>query len=80
MHAPGPEGVKLPISGLPLAGRDADPSTITNFNGFAAMAAVTGEVVGSDDKTYPMETDIRVFKGTYRAADGTEHNGVFAFI
>ena len=80
VFAPGPEGGKLPISGFPYTGPNAEPSTITDFDGFAAVAYVVGEATGSDGKTYLLETDIRAFKGSYRAADGSQQEGVFGFV
>ena len=80
VHAPGPDGQTLPVSGFPYEGLNADPSTIGSFKGFVALAYVAGEATGSDGKQYLLETDMRVFKGTYRTADGAEHRGVFGFI
>ena len=80
VFAPGPDGAKLPISGSPFTGLNADPSAIGDFKGFTAAAALVGEVTGNDGKRYLMETDVRAFKGNYRDPSGAEHNGVFAFI
>lgn len=77
---PGPEGTKLPVSGLALSGVNADPSTIGDYDGFSAIAYVVGEATGGDGKTYQLETDIRAFRGRYRAADGSMQMGLFAFI
>lgn len=80
VHAPGPDGKMLPISGFPYSGLNADPTTIGNFDGFTAVAYVTGEATGSDGKKYLLETDIRPFKGTYKDANGMDRTGTFAFV
>lgn len=78
--APGPEGVVLPFTKVPLEGLNVEPSTITDFDGATALAFVIGEATASDGKTYDLETDIRVMKGRYVAADGTTRQGTFALI
>lgn len=80
--APGPKGRKFPYSGFELQGENVEPSTITDFKGFTALAMLVGEKAarGSDGKTYHLESDIRAFDGTYLAADGSRHRGRFAFI
>jgi hypothetical protein len=82
IHAqgPGPEGKGLPISGFPYTGLNSDYTTIGNFDGFTALAYVTGEATGSDGKKYLLETDMRAFKGTYKDANGMERTGTFAFV
>lgn len=80
VHAPGPDGMMLPISGFPYSGLNVDPTTIGNFDGFTAVAYVAGEATGSDGKKYLMETDVRAFKGTYKDAGGMDRTGVFAFV
>lgn len=80
VHAPGPDGKMLPISGFPYTGLNADHTTIGNFDGFSAVAYVAGEATGSDGKKYAMETDVRAFKGTYKDAAGMDRTGVFAFV
>jgi hypothetical protein len=77
---PGDPSVTLPFSGRTLQGFDVDPSTITDFRGFSAVAFHAGTATGSDGKTYNVETDLRAFKGAYVAADGTRRFGSFAFI
>src|SRR5438093_989229 len=72
VHGPGPDGQTLPVSGFPNEGLNADPTTIGSFKGFVALAYVAGEATGSDGRHCLLETDMRVFKGTYRTADGAE--------
>src|SRR4051794_5886059 len=78
--APGDPSVTLPFSGSPLMGFDVDPSTITDFRGFSAVAFHAGTALGSDGATYNVETDLRAYQGTYVAADGSRRVGSFAFI
>ncbi len=70
---PGP--VELGFQGL-----DVEPSTITDFHGFVAMGYLAGTALDTDNKTYDMLNDIRVYDGQYLAADGSRHRGTFAFI
>src|SRR5262245_23379531 len=44
---PGPEE-------LGFQGTDVEPNVITNFQGFAAIAFLAGEALGSDGQTYDM--------------------------
>ena len=74
----GPADITLPISGLQLEGLNVEPSTITDFMGFTALAYHAGTVTGSDGITYNLETDIRVMEGEYVGADGNHHDGTFA--
>jgi hypothetical protein len=78
--APGDPSVTLPFSGASLMGFDVDPSTITDFQGFSAVAFHAGTAIGSDGATYNLETDLRAYKGTYIAADGQRRVASFAFI
>jgi hypothetical protein len=78
--APGDPSVTLPFSGTTLMGFDVDPSTITDFRGFSAVAFHVGTAQGSDGATYNLETDLRVYKGAYIADDGRERFAGFAFI
>ena len=66
---------------LPAAG--AEPSTITNFNGFIGWAAVGGmgtHTVASQSQHLPFDSDMRFMKGEFVGADGRNHHGAFAFI
>jgi hypothetical protein len=75
---PGPEGTFTPIIGIPSAGLDVGPSTMTNFKGFTAFAVAAGQVEGSDGKTCNLESDPRVMEGEYVTKDGPRHRGTFA--
>jgi hypothetical protein len=77
---PGDPSVTLPFTQATPMGFDVDPSTITDFRGFSAVAFHVGAVTGSDGATYDLETDMRAFKGTYVGADDARHSGAFAFI
>jgi hypothetical protein len=78
--APGDPSVTLPFSGATLMGFDVDPSTITDFRGYSAVAFHAGTAVGSDGATYNLETDVRAFQGAYVAVDGERRRQSFAFI
>ena len=78
--APGPKGVVLPFTGVPLQGLNVEPSNITDFKGTTALAYHAGKAKGSDGKTYNLETDFRVMKGRYVSVEGTRRQGTFAEI
>jgi hypothetical protein len=65
---------------------DAEPSTITDFNGFLGLAYISGEVTRTNTatgevRTLPfMNNDMRFMKGNFRGTDGRMHHGAFAFI
>jgi hypothetical protein len=61
-------------------GFDFDPSTITDFRGFSALAYHAGTATGGDGATYNLETHMTVLKGAYVATDGTRRFGTFSFI
>lgn len=71
--APGP-------ADLGFMGEDVEPNTITNFQGFSALAYIGGTATDADGNTYAMFNDMRVFQGTYISADGSVLHGTFAFI
>lgn len=73
--APGPVGLN-PFT----QGEDFEPSTIRNFRGFVAMAYMQGKAKDAAGKEYFLDSDMRVYRGTYIGADGHEHRGTFAFI
>ena len=75
---PGPPGLVLPFTGFQLQGFNVEPSTITDFMGFTALAYHAGTVTGSDGVTYNLEADIRVMEGEYIGEDGRRHEGTFA--
>jgi hypothetical protein len=65
---------------------DADPSSITDFNGVAALAYISGVVTRINSKTGDVErfpfndADMRFMQGTYRGVDGKARQGTFGFI
>jgi|SRR5690348_1046613 len=67
---------------LPASG--AEPSTITNFNGFVGWAAVggTGTHTPTDGASEQLvfESDMRFMRGEFIGEDGRNHRGAFAFI
>jgi hypothetical protein len=78
--SPGPKGVVLPFTKVPLAGLNVEPSTITDFDGATALAYHAGKAKGSDGKTYNLETDIRIMEGRYVSVEGRRRQGTFAEI
>jgi hypothetical protein len=80
VFAPGDPRVTLPFTGIPLEGFDVDPSTLTDFRGFSAVAYHVGTATGSDGRTYNLETDMRAFQGVYVDSAGTRRFGRFALI
>ena len=77
----GPAGPRFHVF-LPAPG--AEPSTITNFNGFVGWAAVGGmgthTVVGQAPQHLHFESDVRFMIGEFVGADERNHHGAFAFI
>lgn len=65
---------------LGLMGENVEPGTITDFDGFSALAYIAGTATDADGNTYSMVNDIRVFRGTYVSEDGSVLTGTFAFI
>jgi hypothetical protein len=80
VFAPGEQGKVLPYTGVVLQGLDVEPITITDFDGFSAVAFHVGQAKGSDGKLYNLETDFRVMTGNYIAVDGSTRRGNFALI
>jgi len=72
--------VQLPFTHTTLRGLDVDPSTITDFGGFSAIAYHVGTATGSDGATYNLETHMTVQRGSYIASDGNRRFGTFSFI
>jgi hypothetical protein len=70
----------------PIDPLDAEPSTITDFNGFVGIAFIDGTVTRTNTQTgealtLPMiASDMRFMKGEYRGMDGNFHHGTFGFI
>jgi hypothetical protein len=65
---------------------DAEPATITDFNGFVGLAYVSGTVTRTntatgEERTLPfVNSDMRFMKGVFRGTDGRIHHGAFAFV
>ena len=65
---------------------DADPASITNFNGVAGMAYVSGtvrrtnRVTGDVDVLPFLDADMRFMQGVYRGVDGKPHQATFGFV
>jgi hypothetical protein len=88
----------IPISGSPnlapfsvwapifVDSIDADPASITNFNGVAAIAYVSGRVHRTNMLTGEVDTlpftdaDMRFMQGVYRGVDGKPRQGTFGFV
>ena len=77
--APGP-----PAAGLDS--EDADPATITNFNGFVGLAYINGMVTrrrrstGETVQLPFLASDMRFMTGVYRGTDGRVRRGTFGLI
>jgi hypothetical protein len=68
-----------------LPGPDNDISSITDFDGVAAVADVLGTGHGTDDPADPngtlvFEADVRFMQGSFVARDGELHQGAFGFV
>ncbi len=72
IFAPGPRS-------LGLQGIQVNPSSIGDFDGAVALAYLRGRATGGDGHRFVMLNDMRIMKGTYLAADGSQHFGTFAF-
>ena len=79
VFGPTPDGSLSPI--------DAEPITITNFNGFVGYALIDGTVQRMNKRTGKTDTlpmigrsDMRFMTGVYRGADERIHQGAFAFV
>jgi hypothetical protein len=81
----------VPVPGNPalgglhiyLPGENAEPSSITNLNGFVGIGAATGggTATFADGSTRRLfyEVDNRFMTGEYVGEDGRLHHGTFAF-
>ena len=78
--APGPVGITLPFTGVPLEGLDVEPSTLTDFRGSTAYTYLVGQAKGDDGDTYDLEVDLRVFDGKYISMDGEINYATFALL
>ena len=67
---------------LPAPG--AEPSAITNLNGFVGWAVVGGAgthtVIGEAPQHLTFDSDVRFMSGEFVGSDGSHHHGAFAFI
>jgi hypothetical protein len=67
-----------------LLGRDQEPATIGDFNGFVGAADVQGNGTATNpdgsQETLLFDTDMRFMQGVYVGKDGAVHKGVFGFI
>ena len=78
VFGPSPDGSFSPV--------DAEPITITNFNGFVGLAYINGTVqrtnkrTGKTDILKMIGADMRFMTGVYRGADERIHQGAFAFV
>jgi hypothetical protein len=72
LFAPGPRR-------LGLQGIQVNASSIGDFDGTVAIAYLRGRATGSDGQRFLMLNDMRIMKGTYLAADGSQHFGTFVF-
>ena len=65
---------------------DAEPSSITDFNGFVGIGFINGTVTRTNTQTgesviLPTQaSDMRFMKGVYRGMNGEFHNGTFGFV
>jgi hypothetical protein len=65
---------------------DAEPITITNFNGFVGLSFTSGMVTQTNTQTGEtlrlpfMGNDMRFMQGEFRGADGRLHKGTFALV
>jgi hypothetical protein len=78
VFGPSPDGSFSPIN--------AEPITITNFNGFVGLAYIDGTVQRTNRRTGKIDilpmigADMRFMSGIYRGADERIHQGAFAFV
>ena len=99
-EATGGSGLPTPVPGSPLFGGlhvwapgipgldspDAEPATITDFNGEVGLAYISGMVTRTNTHTgvseaLPfVESDMRFMKGVFRDSSGRVQRGAFAFI
>ena len=85
--APG-AGTPRPIPGtvapgapfhIKLPGAGAEPSAITDFNGFVAIADIEGTGTGTGSGL-TFGADLRFMTGTFKGSDNRIHRGTFGFI
>jgi hypothetical protein len=77
VYAPGSPG---------LDARDAEPATITDFDGVVGLAYVSGMVTRTNTRTHAVDrlpftdSDMRFMSGVYRDTAGHVQQGTFGFI
>jgi hypothetical protein len=65
---------------------DAEPSSITDFDGFVGISFTSGMVTRTNTQTGEVLTlpfvnnDMRFMKGVFRGTDGEIHQGTFGFV
>jgi hypothetical protein len=65
---------------------DAEPATITNFNGVVGIAYLSGNVTRTNRRTGEVlvkpfvDADMRFMQGVYRGVDGKPRQGTFGFV
>jgi len=65
---------------------DAEPSTITDFNGFVGLAYISGMVTrtntatGEEQRLPFVNSDMRFMKGIFRGTEEQLHHGAFALV
>jgi hypothetical protein len=80
VFAPGPG------AGVGIDPIDAEPSTITDFNGSLGLAYISGQVTETHTATGKVRTlpfvnsDMRFMKGVFRGTDGRTFEGAFALV
>jgi hypothetical protein len=62
-----------------------EPGTVTDFNGVAGLAAVSGAGTGTNTTTgvstpLVFDADMRFQQGKYIGMDGQNHEGTFVFV
>ncbi|SRR5216683_1161972 len=81
-------GTPRPITGtldgtpfhIALVGPGAEPSTITDFNGFVAITDIVGTGVGTGGGNLTFDADMRFMSGIFQGTDGRIHQGTFGFV
>ncbi len=64
---------------IKLPGAGAEPSAITDFNGFVAIADIEGTGNGAGSGL-TFGADMRFMTGTFKGTDNRIHRGTFGFI
>lgn len=65
---------------------DAEPITVTNFDGFVGLSYPSGMVTQTNTRTGEtlrlpfIDSDMRFMQGVFRGADGRIHDGTFALV